>query len=44
MRKVKKIREDGSRPEILSLEVLLDIREILIKATKKKKNKLTPSV
>jgi len=39
MRKAKEILEDGTRPEILALEVLLDIRDILIKATKQKRKK-----
>lgn len=39
MRKRKEIEKDGTRQDILSLEVLLDIRDILIKETKKKKRK-----
>lgn len=35
MRKRKEIEKDGSKLEILTLEVLLDIRDILVKATKK---------
>jgi hypothetical protein len=38
MRTSNKIKSDGTRPEFLILEVLLDIRDILIKATKKKRN------
>ena len=37
MRKRKDIEKDGKRKEDLIVEVLLDIRDILIKATKKKK-------
>tara|TARA_Y100000310_G_C20701833_1_gene830680 strand:+ start:4861 stop:5025 length:165 start_codon:yes stop_codon:yes gene_type:complete len=37
MRTKKQIQDDGSRKDILSLEVLLDIREILLKETKKKR-------
>ena len=33
----KAIEQDGSRKDLLSLEVLLDIRELLIKVLKKKK-------
>ena len=39
MRKKIEIEKDGTRTDILSLEVLLDIREILIKATKQKRKK-----
>ena len=35
MRNRKEIEADSTRTDILTLEVLLDIREILIKATKK---------
>ena len=37
MRKRKEIEKDGTRKDILSLEVLLDIRDIIIKQIKKKK-------
>ena len=37
MRTRKAIEQDGSRSDLLSLEVLLDIRELLIKVLKKKK-------
>ena len=37
MRKRKEILQDGTRKDILSLEVLLDIRDIIIKQIKKKK-------
>ena len=37
MRKRKEIQEDGRLKNDLIIEVLLDIRDILIKATKKKK-------
>ncbi len=37
MRNKKQISDDGTRTDILILEVLLDIREIMVKATKKKK-------
>ncbi|KKM70710.1 hypothetical protein LCGC14_1438010 [marine sediment metagenome] len=37
MRKRKDIQEDGRLKNDLIIEVLLDIRDILIKATKKKK-------
>ena len=37
MRVRGKIEQDGSRKDLLSLEVLLDIRELLIKVLKKKK-------
>ena len=36
MRSRKEIAQDGTRKEDLIVEVLLDIRDILIKATKKK--------
>ena len=39
MRKRKDIAEDAIRKEDLIIEVLLDIRDILIKATKKRKPK-----
>lgn len=35
MRTRKKIQADGTRKEDLIIEVLLDIRDILVKATKK---------
>lgn len=35
MRSRKQIELDGTRKDFLQLEVLLDIRELLIKATKK---------
>ena len=35
MRTKKAIETDGSRSDLLSLEVLLDIRELLVKALKK---------
>ncbi len=35
MRKREVIEKDGSRKDILSLEVLLDIRDLLIKEQKK---------
>lgn len=38
MRKRKEIEADGKRKEDLMIEVLLDIRDILVKATKKKKS------
>ena len=37
MRTKNKIIEDGSRIDILMLEVLLDMRELLIKQNKRKK-------
>ena len=37
MRKRKEILQDGTRKDILSLEVLLDIRDLIIKQIKKKK-------
>ena len=37
MRKRKDIEKDGKRKEDLIIEVLLDIRDILVKATKRKK-------
>ena len=37
MRKRKDIEKDGKRKEDLIIEVLLDLRDILVKATKKKK-------
>ena len=37
MRKRKDIAKDAIRKEDLIIEVLLDIRDILVKATKKKK-------
>ena len=36
MRKRKDVEKDGKRPEFLILEVLLDIRELLVKELKKK--------
>ena len=39
MRKRTLIEADGSRKEDLIIEVLLDIRDLLVKATKKKKTK-----
>jgi len=39
MRKRKDIEKDGTRPEFLLVEVLLDIRDILVKSTKRKKKK-----
>ena len=39
MRKRKDIEKDGSRKDILTLEVLLDIREFLTKQVKKNKVK-----
>lgn len=39
MRKRKDIEKDGKLKGDLMLEVMLDIRDILIKATKRKKNK-----
>lgn len=36
MRPGKEIKADGSRPEFLVLEVLLDIRDLLAKELKKK--------
>ena len=36
MRRRKAIEEDASRKDVLILEVLLDIRDCLVKATKKK--------
>ena len=36
MRKRKDIEQDGTRKDILFLEVLLDIRDILVKQIKKK--------
>lgn len=39
MRTSKKIKEDGTRVDILSLEVLLDIRDLLIKQVKQLKKK-----
>jgi len=40
MRKRKDIEKDGKLRELLILEVLLDIRDILIKQTKKKKKQV----
>lgn len=37
MRKRKDIEKDARRKEDLIIEVLLDIRDILVKVTKKKK-------
>ena len=37
MRPRKQIETDGSRSDLLSLEVLLDIRDLLMKATKVKR-------
>jgi len=37
MRKRKDIETDGKRKEDLIIEVLLDVRDILVKATKRKK-------
>ncbi len=37
MRSKSEIKTDGARKDILVLEVLLDIRELLAKANKKKK-------
>ena len=37
MRSKSEIKADGARKDILALEVLLDIRELLAKANKKKK-------
>ncbi len=37
MRPRKEIEKDGTRVDILSLEVLLDIRDLLTKQTKKNK-------
>ena len=39
MRKRPDIERDATRPDILQLEVLLDIREILTKQVKKSKVK-----
>jgi len=39
MRRRKAIEEDGARKDILILEVLLDIRDCLVKATKQKPKK-----
>ena len=40
MRKRKDIEGDGTRKDLLTLEVLLDIRELILKAkTKTKKSK-----
>jgi len=39
MRTRKDIEKDGQRKDILQLEVLLDIRELLKKQTKKSKKK-----
>ena len=41
MRDRKTIENDGARKDILTLEVLLDIREILQKAIKKSRKKKT---
>ena len=38
VRKRKDIAKDATRKEDLIIEVLLDIRDILVKATKKKKS------
>lgn len=38
MRKRKDIEKDGKRKEDLTIEVLLDIRDILVKQTKKKRS------
>ena len=40
MRKRQEIEADGTRKDILMLEVLLDIRDLLIKESKKIKKKL----
>jgi len=37
MRSRNEITQDGTRKDILALEILLDIREILVKANKKKR-------
>ena len=37
MRKKGEIQKDGAKVEYLLLEVLLDVRELLLKATKKSK-------
>ncbi len=39
MRKAKAIIEDGTRVDIKTLEVLLDIRDLLVKQVKKNKTK-----
>ena len=39
MRKRKEIEADGSRRDILAVEVLLDIRDLLVKKSKKPKPK-----
>ena len=39
MRRRKAIEQDGARKDVLILEILLDIRELLVKATKKEKPK-----
>ncbi len=40
MRSKSEIEKDGTRKDILMLEVLLDIRELLKKAAKKAKRKV----
>lgn len=37
MRKRKEIEKDGTRVDILFLEVLLDLRDLMVKQEKKKK-------
>ena len=37
MRTRKEIEKDGTRPDIKAVEVLLDIRDLLVKGLKKKK-------
>ena len=39
MRSRKQIENDGTKVDTLSLEVLLDIRDLLVKQAKKKKSK-----
>jgi hypothetical protein len=39
MRKKEEILKDGTRPDLLSLEVLLDIRQLLIEQDKKQEKK-----
>ena len=40
MRSKSEIEQDGTRKDILQLEVLLDIRELLKKAAKRPKKKV----
>ncbi len=39
MRTREQILKDGTRPEILAVEVLLDLRDLLVKANKQKRTR-----